>query len=66
MAVCGGNGMGFFNLDRRLRVCGYPEPAELEPGPVAVISHSGSVFSACSTTAAGCASTWSSRPATSS
>ena len=46
MAVCGGNGMGFFNLDRRLQVCGYPEPAELEPGPVAVISHSGSVFSA--------------------
>src|SRR5215216_7526233 len=38
--------MGFFNLDRRLRVCGYPEPAELEPGPVAVVSHSGSVFSA--------------------
>src|SRR5215216_7890098 len=38
--------MGFFNLDRRLRVCGYPEPTELEPGPVAVVSHSGSVFSA--------------------
>jgi acyl-CoA synthetase (NDP forming) len=46
MAVCGGNGMGFFNLEERLRVCGYPEPAELEPGPVAVVSHSGSVFSA--------------------
>ena len=46
MAVCGGNGMGFFNLEQRLRVCGYPEPAELEPGPVAVVSHSGSVFSA--------------------
>jgi len=29
-----------------LRVCGFPEPADLEPGPVAVISHSGSVFSA--------------------
>jgi acyl-CoA synthetase (NDP forming) len=46
MAVCGGNGMGFFNLEQRLRVCGYPEPPELEPGPVAVVSHSGSVFSA--------------------
>ncbi|HJU03365.1 MAG TPA: CoA-binding protein, partial [Actinomycetes bacterium] len=46
MVVCGGNGMGFFNLEQRLRVCGYPEPAELEPGPVAVVSHSGSVFSA--------------------
>jgi acyl-CoA synthetase (NDP forming) len=46
MAVCGGNGMGFFNLEQSLRVCGYPEPKELEPGPVAVVSHSGSVFSA--------------------
>jgi acyl-CoA synthetase (NDP forming) len=46
MVVCGGNGMGFFNLDQSLRVCGFPEPPDLEPGPVAVISHSGSVFSA--------------------
>jgi acyl-CoA synthetase (NDP forming) len=46
MAVCGGNGMGFFNLEQSLRVCGYPEPRDLEPGPVAVVSHSGSVFSA--------------------
>jgi acyl-CoA synthetase (NDP forming) len=46
MAVCGGNGMGFFNLDQCVRICGYPEPAALDPGPVAVISHSGSVFSA--------------------
>jgi acetate---CoA ligase (ADP-forming) len=46
MAVCGGNGMGFFNLERSLRICGYPEPPDLEPGPVAVVSHSGSVFSA--------------------
>jgi acyl-CoA synthetase (NDP forming) len=29
-----------------LRVCGYPEPAALPCGPVAVVSHSGSVFSA--------------------
>jgi acyl-CoA synthetase (NDP forming) len=46
MAVCGGNGMGFFNLENSLRVCGYPEPADLAAGPVAVVSHSGSVFSA--------------------
>jgi len=46
MAVCGGNGMGFFNLEQSLRICGYPEPQDLEPGPVAVVSHSGSVFSA--------------------
>jgi acyl-CoA synthetase (NDP forming) len=46
MAVCGGNGMGFFNLDHSLRVCGYPEPADLPCGPVAVVTHSGSVFSA--------------------
>ena len=46
MAVCGGNGMGYFNLEQSLRVCGYPEPPDLEPGPVSVVSHSGSVFSA--------------------
>jgi acetate---CoA ligase (ADP-forming) len=46
MAVCGGNGMGFFNLEHSLRVCGYPEPAGLSCGPVAVVTHSGSVFSA--------------------
>jgi acetate---CoA ligase (ADP-forming) len=46
MAVCGGNGMGFFNLEQSLRVCGYPEPAGLAAGPVAAVSHSGSVFSA--------------------
>jgi acetate---CoA ligase (ADP-forming) len=46
MAVCGGNGMGFFNLEHNLRVCGYPEPAALPCGPVAVVTHSGSVFSA--------------------
>ncbi|HYY80885.1 MAG TPA: acetate--CoA ligase family protein [Actinomycetes bacterium] len=46
MAVCGGNGMGFLNLERDLRVCGYPQPDELPPGPVAAVSHSGSAFSA--------------------
>src|SRR5215213_5131339 len=40
MAVCGGNGMGYFNLEQSLRVCGYPEPPDLDPGPVAVVTHS--------------------------
>ena len=46
MVVCGGNAMGFLNLEQSLRVCGFPEPADLPGGPVAVVSHSGSVFSA--------------------
>jgi len=46
MALCGGNCMGFLNLERRLRACGFYEPKELPPGPVAFISHSGSAFSA--------------------
>src|SRR5438105_2049372 len=46
MVVCGGNGMGFLNVDRRLRACGFSEPEDLEPGPVTLITHSGSVFSA--------------------
>lgn len=45
IAVCGGNCMGFLNVDQRLRVCGFAEP-DLPPGPIAFISHSGSVFSA--------------------
>jgi acetate---CoA ligase (ADP-forming) len=46
MALCGGNCMGFLNLDRRLRACGFSEPLDLEPGPIAFITHSGSAFSA--------------------
>ncbi|MEX0991016.1 MAG: acetate--CoA ligase family protein [Actinomycetota bacterium] len=45
LAICGGNCMGFLNVDRKLRVCGFVEP-DLEPGPITFISHSGSVFSA--------------------
>jgi len=44
--VCGGNGMGFLNVERRLRACGFYEPDDLEPGSVTLITHSGSVFSA--------------------
>ncbi len=46
MALCGGNCMGFLNIERRLRACGFYEPKGLEPGGVAFISHSGSAFSA--------------------
>jgi acyl-CoA synthetase (NDP forming) len=46
MAICGGNCMGFVNVERRLRATGWYEPERLEPGPIAFISHSGSAFAA--------------------
>lgn len=46
MPICGGNGMGFVNLAHRLRVCGFYQPYDLEPGGVTFLSHSGSLFSA--------------------
>lgn len=46
MAICGGNCMGFVNVERRLRATGWYEPERLEPGPIAFISHSGSTFAA--------------------
>jgi acyl-CoA synthetase (NDP forming) len=46
MAVCGGNGMGFYNLDAGVKVCGFPPQFEIRPGGVSLIAHSGSVFQA--------------------
>ena len=46
MAVCGAGCMGFVNVTRGLRAVGYLEPDPLPAGPVALITHSGSVFSA--------------------
>jgi acetate---CoA ligase (ADP-forming) len=46
MAVCGGNCMGFVNVERGLRATGWYEPEELEPGSIAFISHSGSAYAA--------------------
>lgn len=46
MALCGPNGMGFLNLEHRLRVTGFYQPPVLRPGPVSFLSHSGSLFSA--------------------
>jgi acyl-CoA synthetase (NDP forming) len=46
MAVCGGNCMGFWNLDHGVRALGYAEQAAPPVGPVTFLSHSGSAFSA--------------------
>jgi acetate---CoA ligase (ADP-forming) len=46
MSVCGGNCMGFLNIERGLRACGYPMPEDLRPGSITFISHSGSAFAA--------------------
>jgi acyl-CoA synthetase (NDP forming) len=46
MPICGGNGMGFLNIEAGLRVCGFYQPPGLVPGGVTFLSHSGSLFSA--------------------
>ena len=46
LALCGAGCMGFVNVARGLRAIGYVEPDPLPSGPVALVTHSGSVFSA--------------------
>jgi acyl-CoA synthetase (NDP forming) len=46
MALCGAGCMGFVNVAYGLRAVGYVEPDPLPAGPIALITHSGSVFSA--------------------
>ena len=46
MALCGAGCMGFANISHGLRALGYTEPDALPAGPVALVTHSGSVFSA--------------------
>jgi acyl-CoA synthetase (NDP forming) len=46
MALCGGNCMGFYNLDARLRVAGFPSGLDMKPGGIAFVAQSGSVFGA--------------------
>jgi acetate---CoA ligase (ADP-forming) len=46
MAVCGAGCMGFVNVAYGLRAVGYVEPDPLPAGPIALVTHSGSVFSA--------------------
>ncbi len=45
MHLCGAGCMGFVNAARGLRAIGYTEPDPLPAGPVALVTHSGSVFS---------------------
>src|SRR5260370_21261512 len=45
MALCGAGCMGFVNVAGGLRAVGYVEPDPVPAGPVALITHSGSVFS---------------------
>lgn len=46
MEVCGGGCMGFVNAVTGLRAIGYLEPSPLPAGPVGLVTHSGSAFSA--------------------
>ncbi len=46
MALCGGGCMGFVQVAGGLRALGYLEREDLPAGPVALVSHSGSAFSA--------------------
>jgi acyl-CoA synthetase (NDP forming) len=46
LPVCGAGCMGFVNVARGLRAIGYTERDPLPAGPVALVTHSGSVFSA--------------------
>ena len=46
MALCGAGCMGFVNVGHGLRAIGYAEPERLPAGPVALVTQSGSVFSA--------------------
>jgi acyl-CoA synthetase (NDP forming) len=46
MQVCGGGCMGFVNVPYGVRAIGYIEPDPIPAGPVALVTHSGSVFSA--------------------
>ena len=46
MALVGGGCMGFVNVARGIRAIGYLERDPLPAGPIALVTHSGSVFSA--------------------
>ncbi len=46
MALCGPSCMGFVNATRGIRAVGYLEREPLTAGPIALVTHSGSVFSA--------------------
>ena len=48
VALCGGNGMGFYNLDRRLRVVAFSSALDMRSGSITFIAQSGSAFGALS------------------
>jgi acyl-CoA synthetase (NDP forming) len=45
LELCGGGCMGFINVARDVRAIGYVERDPLPAGPIALVTHSGSVFS---------------------
>ncbi len=45
MALCGAGCMGFVNNALGVRALGYLEPDPLPPGPISLVTHSGSAFS---------------------
>jgi acyl-CoA synthetase (NDP forming) len=46
LEMCGAGCMGFVNVSRGIRAIGYLEPSPLPSGPIALVTHSGSMFSA--------------------
>jgi acyl-CoA synthetase (NDP forming) len=46
LALCGAGCMGFVNVDKGVRALGYIEQHPQTPGPISLVTHSGSVFSA--------------------
>ncbi len=46
IALCGANGMGYYNFADRIWCCGFRTRADHRAGNVALITHSGSVFCA--------------------
>jgi acyl-CoA synthetase (NDP forming) len=48
IALCGGNGMGYYNLDRNLRIVAFESALDMRRGPITLIAQSGSAFGALS------------------
>jgi acyl-CoA synthetase (NDP forming) len=46
MPICGPNCMGFYNDLDQVWICGFPSARKPQPGAIALIAHSGSVFGA--------------------
>lgn len=46
LPICGGNCMGFYNDLDGVWICGFPSQRQPQPGSIAFIAHSGSVFGA--------------------